>query len=146
MKMGYGFDMGGLINNKTLAENILLPLQYHKIWSEDEIQARVTETIELFGLQRSRDLRPYAIPGSQRKLTCVIRAFVHEPQLVFLDDPLTGLKEDNINDLMTYIDEAFARRGLRQIFFTSESSRLAQRLKAEELLISTDWFTARAVA
>lgn len=146
MKMGYGFDMGGLINNKTLAENILLPLQYHKIWSEDDIQARVTETIELFGLQRSRDLRPYAIPGSQRKLTCVIRAFVHEPQLVFLDDPLTGLKEDNINDLMAYIDEAYARRGLRQIFFTSESSRLAQRLKAEELLISTDWFTARAVA
>lgn len=146
MKMGYGFDMGGLINNKTLAENVLLPLQYHKIWSENEIQTRITETIELFGLQRSRDLRPYAISGSQRKLTCVIRAFIHEPQLAFLDDPLTGLKEDNINDLMTYIDEAYARRGLRQIFFTSESSRLAERLKAEELLISTDWFTARAVA
>lgn len=146
MKMGYGFDMGGLINNKTLAENLLLPLQYHKIWSAEEVETHVNETIDLFGLHRSRDLRPFAIPGSQRKLACVIRAFIHRPQLVFLDDPLTGLKEDNIVDLMTYIDEAYSHRGLKQVFFTSESSRLAERFKAEELLISTDWFTTRAVA
>ncbi len=143
LAMGYSFDFGGLINNKSIAENLLLPLQYHKLVSPEEAQDRVEQAMRLFALAENRDLRPSAIPGSQRKMTCVIRAFINWPQVVFLDDPLTGLKQDNINDLIYYVEESFAERGLRQMFFTSESPLLAQHFKAEELMISCDWFTTR---
>lgn len=146
LSMGYGFDMGGLLNNKTLYENLILPLQYHKVCSEEEAHDRITQAIDMFGMTMSKDQRPFAVPGSLRKLTCIVRAFQHWPQVVFLDEPMTGLKEDNINDLIYYVEESFATRGLRQVFFTSESPALANRFKAEELLISTDWFTTRAVA
>ncbi len=146
LSMGFGFDMGGLLNNKSLYENLILPLQYHKVCSDEEAADRITQAIDMFGMTLSKDQRPFAVPGSLRKLTCIVRAFQHWPQIVFLDEPLTGLKEDNINDLMYYMEESFATRGLRQVFFTSESAVLANRFKAEELLISTDWFTTRAVA
>jgi ABC-type transporter Mla maintaining outer membrane lipid asymmetry ATPase subunit MlaF len=146
ISMGYGFDYGGLMNNKTLFENLALPLQYHNLLSADEIQDRVNEVVELFGMGQAKDQRPYSVSGSQRKLTCVIRAFIHWPQVVFMDDPVTGLKADNLNDLIHYVEEGFASRGLRQMFFTGESPVLAERFKAEELLISTDWFTTRSVA
>ncbi len=146
MSMGYGFDMGGLLNNKTLFENLMLPLQYHKLIPEDEAYERVQSAIDMFGMAQSRDLRPFSVSGSQRKLTCIIRAFITWPQVVFLDDPVTGLKEDNLHDLMYFVEESFATRGLKQMFFTSESPVLASKFKAEELLISTDWFTTRAVA
>lgn len=146
LSMGYGFDMGGLLNNKSIYENLILPLNYHKFCDPDEAHDRVTEAIDMFGMTMSRDLRPFAVPGSARKLTCILRAFIHWPQVVFLDDPLTGLKEDNVNDLIYYVEESFATRGLRQVFFTSESSVLANKFRAEELLISTDWFTTRAAA
>lgn len=146
LAMGYGFDMGGLLNNKTIFENLLLPLQYHKITDEEDAASRVQEAIDMFGMGSVKDLRPYAVSGSQRKLACIIRAFIHWPQVVFLDDPVTGLKEDNLNDLFYFVEESFATRGLKQVFFTSESSAFAARFKAEELLISTDWFTTRAVA
>lgn len=146
MSMGYGFDMGGLLNNKTLFDNLMLPLQYHKLVSEEEAFERVQNVIEMFGMAQSRDLRPFSVSGSQRKLTCIVRAFIHWPQVVFLDDPVTGLKEDNLNDLIYFVEEGYATRGLKQVFFTSESPQLATRLKAEELLISCDWFTTRAVA
>jgi phospholipid/cholesterol/gamma-HCH transport system ATP-binding protein len=146
LSMGYGFDIGGLLNNKSIFENLILPLQYHKLISDEEAAERVSQTIDMFGMTMSRDLRPFAVPGSVRKLACILRAFVHWPQVVFLDDPLTGLKSDNVNDLIYYVEESFATRGLQQVFFTSESPLLADKFKAEELLISTDWFTTRAVA
>lgn len=146
LSMGYGFDMGGLLNNKSIFENLILPLQYHKIVPEEEAVERVTQAMEMFGISTSRDLRPFAVSGSQRKLSCILRAFMHWPQVVFLDDPVTGLKEDNLNDLIYYVEESFATRGLKQVFFTSESNVLAARFKAEELLISTDWFTTRTAA
>lgn len=146
MNMGYGFDMGGLLNNKSLAENLILPLLYHKLVTADEAYERVAQVTEMFGMQTIRDARPFAVSGSQRKLACVIRAFIHSPEVVFLDDPMTGLKQDNLNDLYHFIEESFAGHTLKQMFFTSESPELAQKFGAEELLISADWFTSRAVA
>jgi len=146
LAMGYGFDMGGLLNNKTLFENLILPLQYHKMTDDEEANDRVNQALEMFGMTMFKDKRPFAVPGSMRKLTCVLRAFMHWPQVVFLDDPLTGLKQDNINDLIYYVEESFATRGLKQVFFTAETDVLANAFTTEELLISTDWFTTRAVA
>ena len=59
---------------------------------------------------------------------------------------MTGLKDDNLNDLIEYVEESFVTRGLKQVFFSSESPLLASKFKAEELLISTDWFTTRTAA
>lgn len=146
LSIGYGFDLGGLLNNKTVFENLILPLQYHKLMDLEEANDRVNQAIEMFGMSQIQHLRPHSIPGSQRKLTCVVRSFLHWPQVVFLDDPMTGLKEDNLNDLYYFVEESFATRGLKQLYFTAENPAFASRLKAEELLISGDWFTTRAVA
>jgi len=146
LSMGYSFDMGGLLNNKTISDNLILPLVYHNILSHEEAAQRVLEVTDSFGMSQTRDLRPYAVPGSQRKLACVVRSMIHWPQVLFLDDPVTGLKEDNLNDLLYYVEESFGSRGLKQVIFTGENPTLAKQLKAEELLISSDWFTMRTVA
>lgn len=143
LAMGYSFDFGGLLNNKSLAENLLLPLLYHNLIPREEALEKVEQVLQGFALDQSKDSRPSAVPGSQRKMTIVLRAFINSPQVVFLDDPLTGLKQDNVNDLIHYVEESFSMRGLKQIFFTSESPLLAKHFQAEELLISSDWFTSR---
>ena len=146
LNLGYGFDMGGLLNNKTLAENLILPLLYHKLADMSEAMTRVAAITDQFGMASVRDQRPFSVSGSQRKLTCLLRAFVHWPQVVFLDDPATGLKQDNLNELYQFVDKSYASRGLRQIFFTSESPDLARRLGAEELVINQDCFMTRSAA
>lgn len=146
LNMGFGFDMGGLLNNKTIFENLLLPLQYHKFMSHREATTWVDKTLDRFAMTPIKDLRPFAISGSQRKLTCVIRAFIHQPEVVLLDEPLIGLKQENINDLIEFVDEGFKERGLKQMFFTAENPVMAKHFQAEELLLSYDWFTSRAAA
>lgn len=146
LAMGYGFDLGGLLNNKTLGENLILPLLYHDMLPVEEAADRVEEVVRHFGLAAAANQRPFSVSGSQRKLTCVVRSFMHWPQVVLLDDPGTGLKQDNLNDLVYFVEESFASRNLRQLYFTGESNLFESRLKVEELMVSADWFTTRAVA
>ncbi len=146
LSLGYAFDSGGLLSNRSLAENLILPLLYHKLLHPDEALDRVQEVFAFFGLLQAAESRPSSVSGSQRKLACVIRSFIHWPQVVFLDDPITGLKDDNLDDLLHFVTEGFSMRGLRQVIFTGENPDLAQRLGADELLISPDWFTLRSAA
>ena len=146
LSMGYGFDSGGLLNNRTLYENLSLPLLYHKLLPTKEAHHRVDEMMNFFGLDRSRHARPFFVSGSQRKLACLVRPFVHWPEVVFLDDPVTGLKQENLKAFFHFVEEGFETRGLKQLIFTGESPLLAGHLKADELFIGDEGavFTAAA--
>jgi phospholipid/cholesterol/gamma-HCH transport system ATP-binding protein len=82
LKMGYGFDYGGLLNNKSLRDNLMLPLQYHKLTSSEEMAERVSGLMEKFDLSFVGSHRPSSVSGSQRKLTCVLRAPCGQPRSV----------------------------------------------------------------
>jgi phospholipid/cholesterol/gamma-HCH transport system ATP-binding protein len=146
LSMGYGFDMGGLLNNKSLYENLILPLLYHKFLTPDEADRRIGEVLAYFNLTHLKNSRPSSVSGSQRKLTCMIRPFVHWPQIVLLDDPATGLTQESLNTLIRFIEEGFTNRGLRQLIFTGESEHLAKVLKADELTISGAGVVSRTAA
>lgn len=48
LAIGFSFDYGGLINNRTLFDNLMLPLMYHKLLSAEESKERVMGFIERF--------------------------------------------------------------------------------------------------
>lgn len=146
LHIGYGFDMGGLLNNRTMFENLSLPLRYHGHFSQDEVISKVSRTMDFFQIARMRNQKPFGVSGSQRKLACVVRAFIHEPQVVFLDDPMNGLKDGDVTRLLQHIQDGFASRGLKQVYFTAEKNYLAEQLKAEELLLGSHFFKIRPVA
>ncbi|MCB0408317.1 MAG: ATP-binding cassette domain-containing protein, partial [Bdellovibrionales bacterium] len=58
LKIGYGFDYGGLLNNRTIYQNLILPIQYHNIMEPDIAERHVEKVIELFSLQRAARSRP----------------------------------------------------------------------------------------
>ncbi len=93
IEIGYGFDQGGLLNNMTLTENIQLPLLYHKILDEEAVRTESRNWLEFFELERAATLRPFSVSGGQRKAACLARAMVTKPQMLFLDDPTTGLSK-----------------------------------------------------
>lgn len=146
LSMGYGFDSGGLLNNRTLYENLALPLLYHNLLSSKEAHHRVDEMMNFFGLDRSRHSRPFFVSGSERKLACLVRPFVHWPEVVFLDDPVTGLKQENLKAFFHFVEEGFVTRGLKQVIFTGESPLLAGHLKADEVFIGDDRSVSKEVA
>lgn len=91
LRIGYSFDYGGLISNRSLRDNILLPLQYHRLIRYREAFKRVNELIEKFGFTKYASERPAHVPGRLRKLACLLRSLIHYPDLLVMDDPSVGL-------------------------------------------------------
>lgn len=118
LNSGYSFDFGGLINNRTLYENLLLPLEYHSInvSKQNEI---VDDLVDRFKIPKeSLNSRPAEVRGGLRKAICLVRAFVFNPELILLDDPTTGLNSVMRSALKEYILEL--KKQSRHIFIATD--------------------------
>lgn len=120
MRIGYSFDMGGLLSNRTLFENLMLPLLFHKICEAKEAEARVKYWMEKFGLSKVADQRPFFVTGGHRKSTIVLRSMIHYPDLLLLDDPMSGLKEDGRAAFTELVTAVQSQGALKKIIFCAE--------------------------
>lgn len=93
MNLGFGFSFGGLMSNMSLRENLMLPIFYHQTKSVSQAEEFLDDLLSPFSLEKFQHLRPAMVPGRIRKLTCILRAFVLEPQILLLDEPMVGLSE-----------------------------------------------------
>lgn len=92
IKMGFVFQDAALISNMCLYDNIALPLRYHTSLSEEEVHLKVSEKMSLFRLDRqSYFLLPAQLSLEGRKLGALARALILEPEILFLDEPTTGM-------------------------------------------------------
>jgi phospholipid/cholesterol/gamma-HCH transport system ATP-binding protein len=72
-------------------DNIALPLSYHSNISPEEIEEKVDQKLEDFGLKALRDALPVRLSTGQKKLVGMARTLVIEPELIFFDEPVTGV-------------------------------------------------------
>ena len=85
---GFVFQDAALWANKTVAQNLSLPLQFHfQHISDKEIQRRVTETLRRTGYQDEEALKPDQLSAGERKMVSFARAIITEPQLIFFRRP-----------------------------------------------------------
>lgn len=134
-KIGYTFEYGGLFANRTLLDNLTLPLLYHKIFRPDEADDIARGLARQFKFERQLDTRPAAVSGGLRKLVCVLRAFLLRPQLMVMDDPFTGLDAGSARGLIDLIRERREAGELRHVFFTSRDEVWPGRIGHDILLI-----------
>ncbi len=118
-KMGYSFDFGGLFANRTLHDNLILPLLYHKVCSMDEAHEQAKNLAVDFGFERQAQQRPALVSGGLRKLICVLRAFIMQPQMMIMDDPFTWIGMDASRKVVRMIQERREAGGLKHVFLTS---------------------------
>src|SRR5688572_8549836 len=74
----------------TVAENLVVFARYFGI-PGSRIQARIPELLEFAGLAGRGDARISALSGGMKRRLTLARALVNDPQLVFMDEPTTGL-------------------------------------------------------
>ncbi len=90
LKLGFVFDGGSLFNNLTLAENIALPLRYHRELSASELSDRVAVLLELAELTPWANSTPGTLGRNWQKRAGLVRALALSPELLLLDNPLGG--------------------------------------------------------
>lgn len=88
--MGFVFQDYRLIPEWTVFENIALPLQirnYSKIQIENKVDALLNE----IGLYQRKNDFPTALSGGEQQRVAAARAIVHEPKIIFADEPTGNL-------------------------------------------------------
>ncbi len=113
----------------TGVENLILQGQMHGMGG-GSLAARVAELLDQFGLAEAggRFVKTYS-GGMQRRLD-IAMALVHRPQVLFLDEPTTGL-DPEVRAEMWRVIEDMAREGLSILLTThylEEADRLASDL------------------
>ncbi len=135
LNIGFSFDLGGLLSNRTLIDNILLPIEYHERVSRAEALARTEDIMRDFCIWPNRNLRPSNVSGSQRKACCVARALVTFPEVLILDQPTTGLDKVATGALMNIIEKGRKDGWLKHLFITSADAAFTDRLQCETYVV-----------
>lgn len=132
--LGFIFQDYNLLDTLTVKENISLPLALSKV-PVKEIENRVKEIANTFGIQGILDKYPYHISGGQKQRTAASRAMVTKPSLILADEPtgaldsksavdllesLTALNEQHHSTIMMVTHDAFAASFCKRILFIKD--------------------------
>ena len=89
-KIGYVSQAGGLDPACSARENLIFQSQLHGL-SDHEARTRADELVRTFLLESFADRPVSTYSGGQKRRVDVALALVHNPQVLFLDEPTTGL-------------------------------------------------------
>ncbi len=92
--IGYVSQVGGMQRESTGRENLLLQAKLYGM-TDLEATARVIELIKMLNLETFADRKTGTYSGGQRRIFDLASGIVHQPELLFLDEPSTGLDPQN---------------------------------------------------
>ncbi len=124
--VGIIFQNPSLDKNLTAEENIrfhavlygLYPFRPFFSWMPTEYKNKVKELTELIGLGDSINKPVKTFSGGMKRKLEIVRSLIHNPRVLFLDEPTTGLDPLSRKGLWEYILEVRKREGTT-IFLTT---------------------------
>jgi phospholipid/cholesterol/gamma-HCH transport system ATP-binding protein len=109
-QMGVLYQNGALWSGLTLAENVALPLEEFTSLDARAIAEVVALKLALVGLRGFESFYPAAISGGMRKRAALARAIALDPQVLFFDEPSSGLdpiSASRLDDLILELRASF---------------------------------------
>src|SRR5881397_2791279 len=115
--IGVVFQESALDRTLTVAENLRFAGLLHNL-PPRVIAERSRELLELFGLSEHRATPVAALSGGMRRALDIVRGVLHEPRILFLDEPTIGLDLPNRRRIWRFIERLRARTGMTVLLTT----------------------------
>jgi ABC-2 type transport system ATP-binding protein len=158
--IGFCPQAPNLNNELTVKQNLIFSAQYYG-FSKQKAKDRFEELMKKYGLEEYQNFKPSNLSGGYRQRVSIVRALMHKPKLVILDEPTVGLdphiryqlwetirnlKKEGVTVLLTthYMDEAevlsdricILDKGLVRLIDTPENlKKIYNKGRLEEIFI-----------
>lgn len=117
--LGFIFQDYNLLDTLTVKENILLPLSISKV-SKKEAEHKFKTVAGELGIFEVKDKYPNEISGGQKQRTSAARAFIHEPSIIFADEPTGALDSKSASDLLNKLSQLNQKRKATIVMVTHD--------------------------
>jgi ABC-2 type transport system ATP-binding protein len=115
--IGLVFQESALDRTLSVAQNLRFAGLLHDLPLR-VIGERQRELLELFGLADKRDQPIAALSGGMRRALDIVRGVLHQPRILFLDEPTIGLDLPNRRGIWRFIERLRARTGMTVLLTT----------------------------
>jgi phospholipid/cholesterol/gamma-HCH transport system ATP-binding protein len=119
-RYGVVFQGGALVDSLTCADNVAFPLREKTRLAGGQIAERVETVLASVGLAGVGRKYPAEISGGMRKRVAIARTLVTEPEIVFFDEPTTGLDPVLVNTIHHLILELHGKHHFTAIMVSHE--------------------------
>ena len=119
-RYGVVFQSGALFDSMSCRDNVAFPLREKFRLSRAGVDTRVDRALDQVGLAGVGDKFPEEVSGGMRKRVAIARALVTEPEIVFFDEPTTGLDPVLVNTIHRLILDLHRRLHFTAVMVSHE--------------------------
>ncbi len=115
------FQSFNLLNQKTVLENVMLPLRIAGMNRNDRIKKAV-EMLKVVGLEDKKDSYPARLSGGQKQRVAIARALAGDPKVLLSDEATSALDPKITEEILELLKEINRTRKLTIVIITHEMS------------------------
>ena len=120
-RMGFIFQQYQLIPVLNAVENVELPLLLLN-FPADEARKKALESLSMLGLSNRSNHKPSELSGGQQQRVAIARAIVHNPKVLFADEPTGNLDSDTSDSVIQALEELNRIHGITIVIVTHDTS------------------------
>ena len=105
LRLGLVFDGGQLFHDLTIADNIALPVRYHRNLTETELEMQLARMMELTELTPWASYLPGSVSRNWQQRAGLARALMLKPEVLLVDNPLAGLDLRHQNWWLNFLSQ-----------------------------------------
>ena len=133
-KVGFVFQQHALISNMTVYDNLALPLRYHRELSEREVDDIIQAHLAEYAVDELQRKLPEALSIGQSRIVAIARALIMKPELLFLDEPISGLDPIMARRIFSILLELHEQSNLT-ILIVNHTINLIERMQSPILFL-----------
>ena len=131
-KIGFIYQFHHLINELTVKENIALPLMIDKK-NKSEISSSINKVIEQVDLKKRENFQIEKLSGGERQRVAIARSIVHDPKIIFADEPTGNLDKNNARNIFALLND-LANYNKSSLLMATHDLEIASKLNKSLIL------------
>ena len=107
--IGVIFQFFQLLPTLTIVENVMLPMDFCRVWKPRDRPERAMMLLEQVGLADQAHKLPNTLSGGQQQRAAIARSLANDPPLIMADEPTGNLDSRTADQVMTLFEDLVAK-------------------------------------